>query len=113
MAERSLSTFSGGELPLPEGERVLAGHAPHHPVDHAVARAAGGGSGVLEEGQVETGVGMLVAIEEVVDGGVVLVDRLLDQAQSQHTDVEIDVSLGVAGDRRDVVDAVELHSIRL
>jgi hypothetical protein len=50
---------------------------------------------------------MLVGVVEVVDGRVVLVDRLLDEPEAQHTRVEVDVPGGVAGDQRDVVDAVD------
>src|SRR5205823_2884613 len=52
---------------------------------------------------------LLVAVEEVIDGRVVLVDALLDHPQAQHADVELDVPGRVRGDRRDVVDALELH----
>ncbi len=52
---------------------------------------------------------LLVRVEEVVDGGVVLVHGLLHQAQSQHPRVEVEVALRVPGDGRDVVDAFELH----
>jgi hypothetical protein len=64
---------------------------------------------VLEERQLGARVALLVGEEEVVDGRVVLVDRLGHQAQAQHAGVEVDVAGGVAGDRRDVVDAVEPH----
>ena len=37
------------------------------------------------------GAALLVGVEEVVDGRVVLVDRLLDQAQTEHAGVEVDV----------------------
>jgi hypothetical protein len=65
----------------------------------------------LEEGDVGAGASLLVRVEEVVDGRVVLVDRLLHQPQPEHTDVEVDVALGVGGDRGDVVDAVQLHRL--
>jgi hypothetical protein len=52
---------------------------------------------------------VLVGVEEVVDGGVVLVHRLLDHPQPQDARVEVDVARGVARDRRDVMDSVELH----
>ena len=95
-----------GQAPGPEVERVLACHAPHDAVDHSVARAPGHRAGVLEEREVEPRMGVLVAVEEVVDGRIVLVDRLLDQAQAEHADVEVHVALGVAGDGRDVMYAV-------
>ena len=75
----------------------------------AAPGATGGRAGVLEEGQVRPGVTGLVRVEEVVDRRVVLVDRFLYQSQSEDADVEVDIPLSVARDRRDVVDAFELH----
>ena len=57
-----------------------------------------------------SGAALLVGVEEVVDGGVVLVDRLLDEAQPEHPRVEVEVPRRVAGDAGDVVDAVQFHS---
>ena len=71
----------------------------------------GGDAGELEEGEVGAGAALLVGEEEVVDGRVVLVDGLLDQAQAQHARVEVDVALRVLGDRRDVVNSLELHRV--
>src|SRR3712207_7997853 len=39
------------------------------------------------------------------------VHRLLDEAQTQCADVEVEVALRVAGDGRDVMDALELQWI--
>jgi hypothetical protein len=75
-------------------------------VHHARSRASPGGPGVLEEGQVRAGIPALVGVEEVVDGGVVLVDGFLDQPQAHDAGVEVDVALGVLGDRGDVVNAL-------
>ncbi len=94
----------------PEVERLRRRDPPGDRVDHPVAGAAWRGAGVLEEGQVGTGVALLVGEEEVVDGRIVLVDRLLHQPQAQHAGIEVDVLLGFAGDRSDVVDALELHA---
>jgi hypothetical protein len=76
---------------------------------HARARAARDGARILEEGQIGAGIAILVGIEKVIDGRVVLIDRLLDHAQTEHARVEVDVSRGVAGDRGDVVNALERH----
>ena len=51
----------------------------------------------------------LVGVEQVVDGRVVLVHGLLHQAQPEDARVEVDVPGRVAGDRRHVVDALQLH----
>ena len=79
-------------------------------------RAVNAGAGVarnrtrvFEERQVVARRAMLVSVEEMVGAGVVLVDRLGDQAKTQHAGVEVDVGKGVAGDRGDVMDAVQPH----
>src|SRR6185436_12032647 len=81
------------------------GDAVHHAAPGAPAR----GARVLEERQVRARAALLVGVEEVVDGRVVLVDALLDEPQSEDARVEVDVGRRVAGDRRDVVDALQLH----
>jgi hypothetical protein len=97
------------EALLPEVERLGRGDAPADAVDHSRARPAAGRSGELEERQVRAGIALLVGVEEVVDGGLVLVDRLLHEAQTHQAGVEVDVALRLRGDRRDVVDSFELH----
>ena len=62
-----------------------------------------------EEGQDRAGPPGLVAVVEVVGAGIVEVDGLLDEPQAERPGVEVDVAAGVAGDRRDVVDAVLGH----
>ncbi len=74
-----------------------------------VAGAAAPGARVLEERDVGARAAQLVGVEEVVDGRVVLVDRLLDHPQPEDAGVEVDVAGCVAGDARDVVDAFEAH----
>ena len=101
-----------GQAIGPEGDRLRRGHAPADAVHHAGARAARRGAGVLEEREVGAGAALLVGVEQVVDGRVVLVDRLLHQPQAEHPRVEVEVLRGVAGDRGDVVDAFELHRLR-
>ncbi len=55
-----------------------------------------------------------VGIEEVVGAGVVLVDALLDQAHAENARIEVQILLGGAGDRGDVVDPVDaLHGSML
>ena len=93
----------------PEDERLLGADAVDDPVHHARAGPAGDRARVLEEGQVGAGGRFLVAVEEVVDAGIVLVDGLRGQPEAQDARVEVDVAAGVAGDRADVVDAFESH----
>src|SRR5436309_14427543 len=64
---------------------------------------------ILEERDVRAHGAELVRVEEVVDGRVVLVDRLLHQAEPEHARVEVDVARRVAGDRGHVVDSLEAH----
>jgi hypothetical protein len=100
----------GGQTRGPEGERILRADSVHDAMDHPGAGPAGARVGVLEEGEVGAGAGELVAVEEVVDAGIVLVDGLRDEPHAEDAGVEVDVAAGVAGDRADVVDAFELHS---
>ena len=94
---------------LPEIERLIRSDPPADGMHHPGARAALARARVFEEGDVGARVALLVGVEEVVDGRVVLVDRLLHHAQAQHSRVEVDVSRRVPSDRRDVVDSFELH----
>ncbi len=99
----------GAEPRGPEVERRVGADAPDDGVDHPGARAAGRGARVLEEGDVRACAPLLVRVEEVVDGRIVLVDRLLHEPQPEDARVEVDVAGRVAGDARDVMDAVEPH----
>src|ERR1700745_2080789 len=67
----------------------------HHPG----AGAPGLRARVLEERQVSARPRVLVSVEQVVDGRVVLVDRLGGQPQAEDPGVEVDVAAGVAGAR--------------
>ncbi len=77
-------------------------------MDHPVAGEAPRHARVLEERDVGARRAALVRVEEVVDGRVVLVDRLLDHPQPERVRVELDVLRRVAGDAGDVMDAVKL-----
>ena len=81
----------------------------HHPR----ACAAPARARILEEGDVGARAPLLVGVEEVVDGRVVLVDRLLDEPETQSPRIELDIPRRVAGDPGDVVDSFELHRRRL
>ena len=95
----------------PEVESLHGADAPDDRVDHPRTGAAGHGARILEKGQVGARGPLLVRVEEVVDGRVVLVDRLLHEAQAEGAGVEVDVPRRVARDARDVVDAVEAHDV--
>ena len=82
----------GAEALRPEVERLLRGDAPDDAVDHAGARAARDRARVLEERQVDARAALLVAVEQVVDARVVLVDGLGDQPQAQDAGVEVEVA---------------------
>src|SRR5579884_226170 len=83
----------------------------HDAVNHPRAGAPRLGARVLEEREVGARPGVLVAVEEVVDAGVVLVDGLGGQPQAEHAGVEVEIAPRVAGDGADVVDAFELHGL--
>ena len=93
----------------PEAERLVGGNSPDDPMHHAGAGLAAPCARILEEGDVRARAAVLVRVEEVVDRGVVLVDRLLDEAEAEHPCVEVDVTGCVARDRRDVVNPFQLH----
>ena len=99
----------GAEPLLPEVESLFARNPPDDAVDHPRPGPAAARVRVLEEGDVGAGASGLVRIEQVVDGRVVLVDRLLDEPQAEQPRVELDVAGRIAGDARDVVDAFQLH----
>src|SRR5207247_6082131 len=77
----------------------------HHPGPSRPAPRAR----ILEERDVRAGAADLIGVKEVVDGRVVLVDRLLDEPEPEHARVVLDVLRRVARDAGDVVDAFELH----
>src|SRR5260370_22245768 len=64
-------------------------------------------SGILprKEGQDRAGVADLVAIIEMVGGGIVEVDCLLDEAKPEGAGIEVKVTPGVAGNRGHVMNA--------
>ena len=105
----------GAEPVGPEVERLRRGDPPRDPVHHPRARPARDRAWVLEEGEVAAGASDLVRVEQVVDGRIVLVDRLLDEPEPEDARVEVEVPGRVARDRRDVVDPLESHpcSLRL
>ena len=95
---------------VPEVEGLRRGDAERNAVHHARARATRRRVGILEERDVGARGAALVRVEEVVDGRVVLVDRLLDEAEAERAGVELDVARRVAGDAGHVVDAFEPHA---
>ena len=97
------------EALLPEIQRFGRCNSPDDTVNHAGSRPPGTGSGILEKGDVRAGVALLVSVEEMVDGGVVLVDALFHQPQPQDPRVEIDVPGRIRRDASDVVDPLQPH----
>jgi hypothetical protein len=45
----------------------------------------------------------------VINGGIVLIDRLLYESHPESAGIELDVRRSIAGDATDVVDSLELH----
>src|SRR5207344_141493 len=115
IGERQAVAFAGHldalalQALLPERHGVGRADPPYNRMHHPPARAPAAGTRILEEGDVGAGARGLVGVEQVVDRGVVLVHGLLHQAQPEDARVEVDVPGRVAGDRRHVVDAFQLH----
>ncbi len=107
--ERAVVALAADSL-LPEVERLLGRDAERNAVHHPRAGAAARRVRVLEERDVRAARATLVRVEEVVDGRVVLVDRLLDEPEAEDAGVEVHVARRVRGDARDVVDPLELHA---
>ena len=110
--------FQDITAPRPTEESLAAEHAQAGLAHRARADPGGADPRPIEEGQVRSRAANGVGVEEVIGGNVVLVDGLFHQAHAELTGVEIEVSLGVGGDRRDVVQAVEnrlvcLHGKRM
>jgi hypothetical protein len=63
----------------------------------------------VEESQVCAGTPLPVGIEEMIGGDVVLVDGLFHQAHPEHICVKGVIAPSVCRDRREMMDAVELH----
>ena len=99
----------GREPALPEVERFLRRDAPLDRVHHPVARTPATCAGILEERDVAPRRALLVRVEEVVDGRVVLVHRLLHEPEAEDACVEVDVARGIRRDARDVMDPVQPH----
>ncbi len=100
----------GTEALLPEPESLVGGHAPTNRVHHSCPCLPAACSRVLEEGDVAARASVLVGVEEVVHRRVVLVDRLLDEAEAENAGVEVDVLGRIPGDAGDVVDAFQAHA---
>ena len=82
--ERALAALGldalGSQARLPEVDRLLRGDAPDDAMDAAGAGTTGNRVRVLEEREVGAGSAALLAVEQVVDVRVVLVDGLRDHA---------------------------------
>ncbi len=97
-----------GQPVAPPGEARLAGH-PEAGARDRVRPAPLARQRPVEEGHVGAGRRQPVGVEQVVGAGVVLVHRLLDEAQAERVGVEAAVARRVGGDRRHVVQAAELE----
>src|SRR6266480_3085251 len=106
--------FQTGRLkpPRPELEGFFGTDAKSNPVDHSRARTSAHQAWIFEERQVRTGAAIFIRVKEVVDRGVVLVDRLLDEPQAHDPGIELEVLRRVGGDGADVVDTVQWVHVR-
>lgn len=50
-----------------------------------------------------------ITVIEVIGARIVEIDGLLDEAQAEHAAIELEIAAGRTGDRRDVMNAVDLH----
>src|SRR6185437_8428934 len=53
--------------------------------------------------QIRTRMSVRVGVEQMVRGGIVLIDALLHEAHAEHAGVEVEILLRVAADRGDVM----------
>ena len=85
-----------------------AATAPSSPWSQTNADAAGrrGDIRPWEERNVSSGRSSAIGIEQVIDMRGILVDALLDQPHTQNTNIEIEVLLGIAGNRSDMMNAM-------
>ena len=83
---------------LPEIEGCVRSNPQHDAMDHALARATRARARIFKERQIQAGAALVVAEEQVVDRGIVLVDSLLDEAQAEPARIEVNVGLRVGGD---------------
>ncbi len=94
-------------LPPPHG----FGAADPKPGPRDAVRAASFASDrPVEEGQIRAGGRLPVGIEEMIGRGVVLVDGLLDQAETQRPRVEAQVLRRIGGYRSQMVDTSQLQA---
>src|SRR5205823_1064195 len=99
-----------GAEPLgPEVERLVGAGTEDDRVHHAASGSTAPCLRILEERKVTARAPLFVRVEEVVDGGVVLVHGLLDEPQPEHAHVEVDVAGRIGRDAGDVVDPLEAH----
>src|SRR5690606_18776020 len=63
----------------------------------------------IKERQICSRRGLTIRIKEVIGAGIILVHGLLDEAQPQRFGVETLVAWCVGGNRRQMVDAGQLH----
>jgi len=94
---------------LPEFQRLAGTNPPDDPVHHPGPRPAGLSARIFKEREIGARTRLLLAIEDVVDAGVVLVHAFGHQAQTQGSGIELQVAPGIARDGADVVDACQAH----
>src|SRR5690606_37124477 len=87
------------QMLLPPFQRFRAAYAQAGAAHRVVAALLAGG-GEIEEGKVGAGGGDAVAIKEVIGRGVVLIHRLLDEANAQRLGIEFQVARRIGGYRR-------------
>jgi hypothetical protein len=82
-------------------------------MDHPGPRPARSRARIFEERDVRAWGPFLIRVEEVVDGRIVLVDRLLNHPEPQRAGVEAHVLGSVPGDAGHMMNAFQLHCASL
>jgi hypothetical protein len=82
----------------PEVKRLDGGDAMYHSVHHPATSCPSLRVWELEEREIRSGLAVLISVEQVIDAGVVLVDRLGRETEPEDLGVERDVPARVCRD---------------
>jgi hypothetical protein len=100
------------ETLAPPLQTFLSGNA-HAGAGDGVVAALFARRGKIEEGDVAARRGDAVGIEQMIGGNVVLIDGLLDQAQTERLGVEFDIAGRVGRHGGEMMNAGKLHGSSL
>src|SRR5690606_32501248 len=92
----------------PELQRLFAADAQAGTTDRASA-ATFASDWPIEEGEVAARRGQPIGVKQMIGAGIILVDGLLDEPETERIGVELFVAGRIRGDRGEMVNASELH----